>query len=190
LIIFCRRTAPALSIDIRGVGYAKASSRKRSRYPRDWSAEGRKNRRDTEYGTRSDRSASQVTLEKTNKIDHFSLTYADYAYKAGAWRLLDLMEEFKITGSVSTNRLTGERQPKWCARSPTLAVKLSAMVGRRTSLPKVTIRKQSRGDAQGNHSSHRGCRHAPSRMGQPGSAGSTNTLDFLKMEDTCGAATI
>ena len=45
--------------------------------------------------------ASQVTLEKTsNKVDHFSLTYADYAYKAGAWRLLDLMDEFKIKGSV------------------------------------------------------------------------------------------
>ena len=34
--------------------------------------------------------ASQVTLEKTsNKVDHFSLTYADYAYKAGVWRLME-----------------------------------------------------------------------------------------------------
>src|SRR5258706_4239523 len=57
--------------------------------------------------------ASQVTLEKTsNKVDHFSLTYADYAYKAGVWRLMDLMDELKIKGSVSTNGLTGERHPK------------------------------------------------------------------------------
>src|SRR5438309_9519193 len=57
--------------------------------------------------------ASQLTLEKTsNKVDYFSLTYADYAYKAGVWRLMDLMDEFKIKGSVSTNGLTGERHPK------------------------------------------------------------------------------
>ena len=57
--------------------------------------------------------ASQLTLQTTsNKVDHFSLTYADYAYKAGVWRLMDLMDELKITGSVSTNGLTGERHPK------------------------------------------------------------------------------
>ena len=32
--------------------------------------------------------------------------------RPGAWRLLDLMDEFKIKGSVSTNGLTGERHPK------------------------------------------------------------------------------
>ena len=38
--------------------------------------------------------ASQLTLQTTsNKVDHFSLTYADYAYKAGVWRLMDLMDE-------------------------------------------------------------------------------------------------
>ena len=43
--------------------------------------------------------ASQLTLEKTsNKVDYFSLTYADYAYKAGVWRLMDLMETRGIVG--------------------------------------------------------------------------------------------
>src|ERR1043165_6814501 len=57
--------------------------------------------------------ASQVTLEKTsNKVDHFSLTYAEYAYKAGVWRLMDLMDELKIKGSGAPNGLAGERHPK------------------------------------------------------------------------------
>ena len=43
--------------------------------------------------------ASQLTLQTTsNKVDHFSLTYADYAYKAGVWRLMDLMEDQGIVG--------------------------------------------------------------------------------------------
>ena len=100
--------------------------------------------------------ASQVTLEKTtNKVDHFSLTYADYAYKAGAWRLIDLMDELKIKGSVSTNGLTGERHPKSCASSPTTAAKSSATAGRRTCSSKDDDpADRARRDAQGDAGAH------------------------------------
>jgi len=92
----------------------KNKNKKKSRYPREWSwPGGAKIAVTLNMALESFTRASQITLEKTsNKVDHFSLSYAEYAYKAGAWRLLDLMDEFKITGSVSTNGLTGERHPK------------------------------------------------------------------------------
>ena len=89
----------------------KKPVRKKSHYPREWSwPNGAKIAVTLNMALESFVRASQLTLERTtNKVDHFSLTYAEYAYKAGAWRLLDLMDEFKIKGSVSTNGLTGER---------------------------------------------------------------------------------
>jgi allantoinase len=63
----------------------KKPARKRSRYPREWSWPGGATIAVTlNMALESFVRASQVTLEKTsNKVDHFSLTYADYAYKAG-----------------------------------------------------------------------------------------------------------
>src|SRR3954465_15933376 len=91
-----------------------ASKKGKLHYPRKWSWPGKaKICVSLNMALESFVRASQVTLEKTsNKIDHFSLTYADYAYKAGIWRLMDLMDELKIKGSCSTNGLTGERHPK------------------------------------------------------------------------------
>ena len=91
-----------------------ASKKRKLHYPRKWSwPNGAKICVSLNMALESFVRASQLTLEKTsNKVDHFSLTYADYAYKAGVWRLLDLMDEMKIKGSVSTNGLTGERHPK------------------------------------------------------------------------------
>jgi peptidoglycan/xylan/chitin deacetylase (PgdA/CDA1 family) len=162
-----------------------APRKKRSRHPRDWSwPKGAKIAVTLNMALESFVRASQVTLEKTsNKIDHFSLTYADYAYKAGAWRLLDLMEEFKIKGSVSTNGLTGERQPqvvrafadfgceivghRWAqdvlAKDDDPATELAEMRKVTAVLTEVA-----------------GTR--PVGWVSQGSAGSTNTLDFLKME--------
>src|SRR6185503_1657736 len=89
------------------------SKKRKLHYPRTWSWPGKaKICVSLNMALESFVRASQVTLEKTsNKVDHFSLTYADYAYKAGIWRLMDLMDELKIKGSCSTNGLTGERHP-------------------------------------------------------------------------------
>lgn len=55
----------------------------------------------------------QYTQEKTGgKKDHFSLSYADYAFKSGVWRILDMLDELKISASVSTNGLAAEQHPE------------------------------------------------------------------------------
>jgi peptidoglycan/xylan/chitin deacetylase (PgdA/CDA1 family) len=92
---------------------ASKKPKRKLHYPRKWSwPGGAKICVSLNMALESFVRASQVTLEKTsNKVDHFSLTYADYAYKSGVWRLMDLMDELKIKGSCSTNGLTGERHP-------------------------------------------------------------------------------
>ncbi len=45
------------------------------------------------------------------KINHFSLSYGDYGWKAGIWRLLDLLDETGARANMSTNGLAAERHP-------------------------------------------------------------------------------
>ena len=45
------------------------------------------------------------------KVDLFSLSYADYGWKSGVWRLLDLLDEVGLKASMSTNGLAAERHP-------------------------------------------------------------------------------
>jgi len=163
----------------------KKPARKKSRYPREWSwPNGAKIAVTLNMALESFVRASQVTLEKTsNKVDHFSLTYADYAYKAGAWRLLDLMDEFKIKGSVSTNGLTGERQPKVVRAFADFGCEIVGHGWAQDVLAKdddpetelAEMRKVTSilTDVAGTR---------PVGWVSQGSAGSTNTLDFLKSE--------
>ena len=37
--------------------------------------------------------------------DYFSLSYGEYGWKSGAWRLLDLMDEVGLKFSMTTNGL-------------------------------------------------------------------------------------
>lgn len=46
------------------------------------------------------------------KKDLFSLSYGDYAWKAGIWRLLDLMDRYGVKASMATNGLAAERHPE------------------------------------------------------------------------------
>lgn len=45
-------------------------------------------------------------------VNHFSLSYADYGWKAGAWRLIELLDTYGIAGQVYTNGLAAARQPE------------------------------------------------------------------------------
>ncbi|MHC2518936.1 peptidoglycan/xylan/chitin deacetylase (PgdA/CDA1 family) [Bradyrhizobium diazoefficiens] len=45
------------------------------------------------------------------KRDLLSLSYGDYGWKAGIWRLLDLLDRFGAKASMSTNGLAAERHP-------------------------------------------------------------------------------
>jgi peptidoglycan/xylan/chitin deacetylase (PgdA/CDA1 family) len=45
------------------------------------------------------------------KVNYFSISYADYGWKSGVWRLLDLLDDVGLRASMSTNGLAAERQP-------------------------------------------------------------------------------
>ena len=45
-------------------------------------------------------------------LDRFSLSYGDYGWKAGIWRLLNLLDEYGLKASVSANGLAAERHPE------------------------------------------------------------------------------
>lgn len=46
------------------------------------------------------------------KVNHFSLSYGDYGWKAGAWRLMELLDSFGLKANVSVNGLAAERHPE------------------------------------------------------------------------------
>lgn len=128
--------------------------------------------------------ASQVTLEKTsNKVDHFSLSYAEYGVKAGAWRVLDLLDELGVKGSMSTNGLAAERYPN--------VMRAVADAGHEAvghGWANDEIMKDD--DPEGELAMIRRCTQAlaestgvrPVGWTSPGSAGSANTLAFLRGE--------
>lgn len=127
---------------------------------------------------------SQVTLEKTaNRIDHFSLTYAEYGAKSGAWRLLDLLDELGLKGSVSTNGLAAEKHPEVVRAFADAGNEIVGHAWANDELMKdddpeaelAEIRKCTRvlSEAAGAR---------PVGWTSPGSAGSANTLAFLKGE--------
>lgn len=53
-----------------------------------------------------------VQIPKPGRVDRFSLSYGEYGYRVGIWRLLDLLDEFGIKANMSTNGLTAERHPE------------------------------------------------------------------------------
>src|SRR4051812_19867982 len=162
-----------------------ASKKGKLHYPRKWSWPGKaKICVSLNMALESFVRASQVTLEKTsNKVDHFSLTYADYAYKAGVWRLMDLMDELKIKGSCSTNGLTGERHPEIVRALADYGVEIVGHAWAQDVMLKdddpdaelANMRKVTKvlTEAAGTR---------PGGWGSQGSAQSGDTLDFLKQE--------
>lgn len=128
--------------------------------------------------------ASQVTLEKTsNKIDHFSLSYSDYGHKSGVWRVLDLLDELDVRASVSVNGLAAERHPE--------VVRAIADAGHEINGHGwANDQLMSDGDPNAELDEIRRCTSVleaaagvrPVGWTSPGSAGSANTLSFLKGE--------
>src|SRR3954468_22286450 len=56
---------------------------------------------------------SQFTTSSAarNKVNHFSLSYADYGWKAGVWRLLETLDRYGLKANMSTSGLAAERHP-------------------------------------------------------------------------------
>jgi peptidoglycan/xylan/chitin deacetylase (PgdA/CDA1 family) len=158
---------------------------KPSRYPRSWRwPDGAKIAVSINMAFEAFERHSQVTLEKTeNRIDHFSLTYAEYGAKSGAWRLLDLLDTWDLKGSVSTNGLAAQNHPR--------VVRAFADAGHEVVghawANDVMLRDD---DPDAELAEIRKCTAAlteaagvrPVGWTSPGSAGSGNTLGFLRRE--------
>lgn len=87
---------------------------KKPRYPRDWQwPKGEKLALTIGIPFEAFNFQSQFNLVATpGKLDRFSLSYGDYGWKAGIWRLLDLLDEYGLKASISTNGLAAERHPE------------------------------------------------------------------------------
>lgn len=157
----------------------------KTRYPRQWEwPNGAKIAVSINMAFEAFMRTSQITLEKTeNKIDHFSLSYAEYGAKSGGWRLLDVLDELGLKGSLSTNGLAAERWPH--------VVRAFADAGHEIvghAWTNDVMLKDD--DPQAELAEIRKCTLALTDAGgvrpvgwtSPGSAGSANTLAFLKAE--------
>jgi peptidoglycan/xylan/chitin deacetylase (PgdA/CDA1 family) len=58
-----------------------------------------------------DRYSQFRTETQPQKVNHFSLSYADYGWKAGAWRLLELLDRFNVKSQVYTSGKAAEAHP-------------------------------------------------------------------------------
>jgi peptidoglycan/xylan/chitin deacetylase (PgdA/CDA1 family) len=86
---------------------------KRPRFPREWSwPKGEKIAFSIGIPFESFEKQSQVNfVAAKGQLDRFSLSYGDYGWKAGIWRLLNILDEYGLKASVSTNGLAAERHP-------------------------------------------------------------------------------
>jgi peptidoglycan/xylan/chitin deacetylase (PgdA/CDA1 family) len=115
------------------------------------------------------------------KVDLLSLSYADYGWKSGVWRLLDLLDEVGLKASMSTNGLAAERHSD--------AVRTAAEAGHEiVGHGWVNDILMQDDDPEGEVEEIRRCTHAltaaagvrPVGWTSPGSRGSKNTLAFLR----------
>jgi peptidoglycan/xylan/chitin deacetylase (PgdA/CDA1 family) len=116
-------------------------------------------------------------------VNHFSISYADYGWKSGVWRLLDLLDEVGLKASMSTNGLAAERLPG--------AVRDAAEAGHEiVGHGWVNDRLMQDDDPEAELAEIRRCTSAlteaadvrPIGWTSPGSMGSKNTLAFLRAE--------
>ena len=157
----------------------------KSRYPRNWDwPNGARIAVSVNMALEAFLRASQVTLEKTsNKIDHFSLSYAEYGAKSGVWRVLDLLDEVDIRGSVSVNGYAAELYPAVVRAVADAGHEVNGHAWANDQIMKdddpdaelAEIRRCTRilTDTAGTR---------PVGWTSPGSAGSASTLSFLKGE--------
>jgi peptidoglycan/xylan/chitin deacetylase (PgdA/CDA1 family) len=155
------------------------------RYPREWEwPNGAKIAMSVNLALEAFRFKSQYTQEgRPGRVDHFSLSYAEYGAKAGIWRILDFLDEVGLKGSMSTNGKAAELYPEACRA---VAQAGHELVGHGWENDVLTdednpdaelaeIRRVTKAitDASGVR---------PVGWTSPGSAGSANTLSFLAGE--------
>lgn len=115
------------------------------------------------------------------KVNQFSLSYAAYGHKAGIWRLLDLLDEFRVKANMTTSGLAAERHPQVVAAVAGAGHEIvgHGWVNDRLMLDSTT--EQEREEIER-------CTQAivkaagvrPVGWTSPGSTGTDNTLELLK----------
>ncbi|HUJ29052.1 MAG TPA: polysaccharide deacetylase family protein, partial [Myxococcales bacterium] len=86
-------------------------------YPRKWSwPKGEKVALSVGLAFEDFENASQYKTDVPfGKKNHFSLSFGDYGWKVGVWRLMETLERYSITSNVSTSGRAAERHPEVCA---------------------------------------------------------------------------
>jgi peptidoglycan/xylan/chitin deacetylase (PgdA/CDA1 family) len=118
-----------------------------------------------------------------NKVNHFSLSYADYGWKAGVWRLLEVMDRYGLKANMSTSGLAAERHPNVVAAVYKAGHELNGHGW-------VNDHVARDDDETAEHAEIKRCTKAikdaagapPVGWTGPGSTGSKNTLSILKAE--------
>jgi peptidoglycan/xylan/chitin deacetylase (PgdA/CDA1 family) len=54
---------------------------------------------------------TSTSASARNKVNHFSLSYAEYGWKAGVWRLLETLDRHGLKANMSTSGLAAEQHP-------------------------------------------------------------------------------
>lgn len=86
---------------------------KRPRFPREWNWPGNaKIAFSIGVPFEAFEKQSQVNfVASRGQLDRFSLSYGDYGWKAGIWRIMNILDEFGLKSSISANGLAAERHP-------------------------------------------------------------------------------
>jgi len=126
---------------------------------------------------------SQYSHIAAGKKDPFSLSYGDYGWKSGAWRLFDLLAEFDVRGSMSCNGFAAERHPQVVQA----AAKAGYEINGHGWANDVSMTKDA---AETEREEIRRCTRIleqvsgtrPVGWTSPGNSGTDNTLDLLAAE--------
>jgi len=68
---------------------------------------------------------SQYSHFQPGVRDPFSLSFGDYGWKAGMWRIYELLDEMGVKATMSTNGLAAERHPKVVEAAASLGIEIS-----------------------------------------------------------------
>src|SRR5262245_17642604 len=152
-------------------------------YPRKWKwPDGERIAMTIGMAFESFKYASQYShFPESGKVDHFSLSYSDYGWKAGVWRLLDLLNSTGLKSNVSTNGLAAKDHPD--------AVKAITDAGHEVNghgwvndiIMKDDEPEAEREDIRAvTEAIVNACGVRPVGWTSPGSTGTKNTLNFLR----------
>jgi peptidoglycan/xylan/chitin deacetylase (PgdA/CDA1 family) len=115
------------------------------------------------------------------KVDHFSISYGEYGWKAGVWRLMDLMDKYGLKANMSVNGLAAERHPEVVAAVAKLGHEINGHGWANDHTMKDdNPEEEEREIERCTKVLTEAAGVAPVGWTSPGSAGSRNTLTMLK----------